>query len=320
MKKYIPYFAVFFVILLIVITIEENNDQPSETSAGTLIGAGAAAVIGGIIGSGNSTHQAVSPTLPAIYDPAPPEVPPAIIEPLAPGAFDSPETEAEPANGSDYGDTPVNIQFEPTLPAPDPANLIVNGYFLDEFTEWKRELTDEGGSSKAAIVESNNSPFNRALQIQQRGLGNISFSQLVPVNSINLTFSVTFESTATEGVIWGFSGTGYAAIILDYYDYYMQSLGYTMLATINESPFAGGPAVGAPDKIADTNTERYIRIESDQVQKNYTLNLASEITENLLGINPADVCYVKITLAAGSNDKDAEGTLTVSDLVLKYYL
>ena len=36
MKKYIPYFAVFFVILLIVITIEENNDQPSETSAGTL--------------------------------------------------------------------------------------------------------------------------------------------------------------------------------------------------------------------------------------------------------------------------------------------
>ena len=111
MKKYIPYFAVFFVILLIVITIEENNDQPSETSAGTLIGAGAAAVIGGIIGSGNSTHQAVSPTLPAIYDPAPPEVPPAIIEPLAPGAFDSPETEAEPANGPDYGDTPVNIQL-----------------------------------------------------------------------------------------------------------------------------------------------------------------------------------------------------------------
>ena len=86
------------------------------------------------------------------------------------------------------------------------------------------------------------------------------------------------------------------------------------------TPLRSGPAVGAPDKIADTNTERYIRIESDQVQKNYTLNLASEITENLLGINPADVCYVKITLAAGSNDKDAEGTLTVSDLVLKYYL
>lgn len=86
------------------------------------------------------------------------------------------------------------------------------------------------------------------------------------------------------------------------------------------TPLRSGAAVGAPDKIADTNTERYIRIESDQVQKNYTLNLASEITENLLGINPADVCYVKITLAAGSNDKDAEGTLTVSDLVLKYYL
>ena len=178
MKKYIPYFTVFFVILLIVITIEENKDRPPKTGAGTIIAAVVGGVVGGVLESGSEPP-------PVVYDPGPPEAPPAVIEPLAPGAFDSPETEAGPANGPDYGDTPVNIQFEPTLPAPDPANLIVNGYFLDEFTEWKRELTDEGGLSKAAIVESNNSPFNRALQIQQSGLGNISFSQLVPVNSIN---------------------------------------------------------------------------------------------------------------------------------------
>ena len=128
MKKYIPYFTVFFVILLIVITIEENKDRPPKTGAGTIIAAVVGGVVGGVLESGSEPPSVV-------YDPGPPEAPPAVIEPLAPGAFDSSETEAGPANGPVYGDTPVNIQFVATLPAPDPANLFVNGYFLDEFTE-----------------------------------------------------------------------------------------------------------------------------------------------------------------------------------------
>ena len=53
MKKYIPYFTVFFVILLIVITIEENKDRPPKTGAGTIIAAVVGGVVGGVLGNGS---------------------------------------------------------------------------------------------------------------------------------------------------------------------------------------------------------------------------------------------------------------------------
>ena len=317
MKKYISYVVIFFTILIIAVMIDKNN-SPIPKSASTEISFGDE-IISGVAGamisnlfSGEKTAEMRQPAsvAPSWEESGTSEEPSAIV----PADFSA---------ATAFNDTPaqqiVDIPFEPTQSSPDPDNLIQNGYFLESYESWKRELTDEGGSSKASIIDSNNSPFNRALQINQTGLGNIYFTQTVPINSIHLNFTLTFETVATKGLIWGFSGTGYAAIVIDYIDLWGESLGYTALNTLNENPFAGRPAVGAPEKIKDTNTSHFIKIEPGQVNKNFTINLAEEVNENLLGINPDEIRSIGITLIAGSNDQDAEATLTVSDIVLKYY-
>lgn len=332
MKKYISYIVIFFTILIIAVMIDKNN-SPIPKSAAAEISFGDE-IISGVAGAIISNLFSGSDTaMPNSKEPAA-ENEPQILAPLPTASpseqlFEDPEeiiiadpekffpTESAANNARE---PMIDIPFEPTLPSPDPDNLIRNGYFLMDYDGWERVLTDEGGSSKASIVESKNSLFDRALQINQTGLGNIYFTQTVPVNSINLTFSATFESIATRGLIFGFSGTGYSAIVLDYYDLFNNHLGFTALSTLNENPFAGGPAVGAPEKIKDTNTSHHIEIESDQVNKNFSINLAQEVSENLLGINPNDIHFIEITLLAGSNDQDAEATLTVSDLVMKYFL
>lgn len=211
----------------------------------------------------------------------------------------------------------IEIIFNPTPSTPDSRNLIQNGFFLEDFTGWTRDLVDEGGSSKIKIINSQNSPFNRALWMEQTGLGNVSMAQYVPISTLDLTFSATFSTSATTGPIFGFSESGYAIIAIDYLNDNDESLGFTRILNVNESAFAGSPAVGAPDKISDTNTVHNIMIESDKVYKNFTVNLSKEIKENLLGINPSDVRALKIVMIVGSNDKGASGTLTISDIVLK---
>ena len=54
-----------------------------------------------------------------------------------------------------------------------------------------------------------------------------------------------------------------------------------------------------------------------EVYKNYKLNIRKEVNENLLGINSDDIRSIKVVLIVGSTDKNASGTLTVSDLTLK---
>lgn len=209
------------------------------------------------------------------------------------------------------------ILFIPTPSQPDPENLIKNGYFLEDYTNWTRELIDEGGSSKMSIVNSQNSPFDRALYMNQTGLGTLLLEQQIPVDSIDLTFSATFVMRATTGLIYGFSGSGYAIIALDYLDEAGESLGFTRILNVNENFFAGTAFVGAPDKISDTNYMHNIQIESDKVYKYYQLNISKEVNENLLGINSTDIRSINVVLIVGSTDKNASGTLTVSDLTLK---
>ncbi len=209
------------------------------------------------------------------------------------------------------------VPFVPTPSTPDLGNLIQNGYFLEDYTGWKRELVDEGGSSKISLVSSQNSLFDRALWIEQSGLGMVSLQQNVPISTIDLTFSATFSTSATSGPIFGFSGSGYALIVINYEDHNQESLGYSRILNVNESLFAGSAFVGAPDKISDTNSIHNIKIESDKVYKNFELNLAKEINENLLGIDPSKVRSITIALVVGSADKGASGSLTISDIVLK---
>ena len=207
--------------------------------------------------------------------------------------------------------------FEPTLPVPDPNNLVINGYFLEDYSGWTRDLIDEGGSSKTNIVNFGSSQFNRALQLTHEGLGDIIFWQSLDIPTTNLIFSASFNATSTQGPIWGFSGTGYAMIVISYQDDVGNELGFTRIINFNENMFAGSAFVGSPEKLSDSNTTHNYQIDSDKTYHNFTIDIQNELQNNLLGINASDVKSVTIAFIVGSNDKNASAELIVADVLLK---
>lgn len=210
----------------------------------------------------------------------------------------------------------TSIPFEPTPPTPDPDNLVKNGYFLEDFDYWKRILEDEGGSSKTNIVPFNSSDYGRALHLDHEGLGLVQFYQTIPISNLDLEFSATFQAFSTEGLIMGFSGTGYALIGIIYLDAEEEMLGATRIINFNENLFAGTAFVGAPDKLKDTNSIHNIPIESEEVYKYFTIDIKKEVNNNLLGIDPEQIKFIQIAFAAGSNDEDAGADLYISEIEL----
>jgi len=211
----------------------------------------------------------------------------------------------------------IEIMFEPTQAVPDPENLINNGYFLDDFDGWQRELVDEGGSSKISIINFGSSLFNRALHIEHEGLGEIYFYQDVDIPSTDLVFSCSFNASSTEGPIIGFSGTGFTIIGIVYLDSQNNSLGFTRIINFNESLFAGTSFVGAPEELSDTNTTHNYEVESGNTYADFTIDINKELNNNLLGIDPTAVDAIEIMLIVGSTDSSASAELTISDIVLK---
>ncbi len=230
------------------------------------------------------------------------------LDPELPELASTPE-----APSSDEAD----ISFEPTSAIPDPDNLIINGYFLEAFDGWQRQLVDEGGSSKAKIADFGSSKFNRALHVEHEGLGEVYFYQDVDVPSSDVTFSCSFNTNSTEGPIFGFSGTGFALIVLIYQDAQGNDLGFTRIINFNENLFAGTAFVGAPEKLSDTNTSHNYQVESEKTYVNYEINIQKELDNNLLGIESSEVDSILILLIVGANDKGASAELKISDLVLK---
>lgn len=208
------------------------------------------------------------------------------------------------------------IVFQATRSLPDPTNLIQNGYFLEDYDYWTRDLADEGGSSKMSITSSNNSIVDRALKMEHSGKGHLALSQRVPVENVDLEFSATFYTTSSEGLIFGFSGSGFVIIGLGYVDANGDMIGFTRIINVNESIFAGSAFYGAPESISDTNSEHNIMIESGELYGKYSIDVLDEINSNLLGINANDVKYIDVILLVGSNDKDAGSSLLISDIVL----
>lgn len=204
----------------------------------------------------------------------------------------------EPEEVEEAEPTAIEIPFEPTASTPDPDNLVKNGYFLDGYDYWERELVDEGGSSKMSIRESNNSDFDRELWMNQEGKGSLMLKQLVPIPTTRVIFSATFQISRRTGYSW----YGYSYINLLYYDTEQEYLGHTRINTYD---------------ITDTNTEHNIKLSMDTVYKNYTIDIHKEITENLLGIDPSLVMYIQIELLAGSNYPNYDSTLIVSDIMIK---
>jgi flagellar basal body-associated protein FliL len=212
--------------------------------------------------------------------------------------------------------TKESVVFEPTKPTPDPNNLIQNGYFLEDFESWERVLKDSGGSAKASIENSGNSPFNRMLVISQEGLGHVGFLQTVPVNNTDLVFSCKLYTYANDGGLPLLSGSGFSILAVSYLNADKEQIGLTRYLNVNEDFFAGTNFVGAPEAVSDTNTVHNIRIASGE-QLDIYLRIKDEISSNLLGVDITEVKYIRIALLVGSQDKKAKGILQVSDILLK---
>lgn len=268
MKKYIPFVAVYFAALIAATLIDQNNNQTPP--------------------------------------PLPHSTPdPAVAQTIYPISTAEPFPTVPPFTPLNDTPTSIDIPFDPTQPSPDPDNLIQNGYFLNDFEGWERILIDEGGSSKASIRESNNSPFNRELYIEQTGKGEIIFKLLDPiqVNSINLILSLTFKGNKSD-----YEKYSYAGIKINYLDLFGNVLGNTYLFSRY-----------VRERRTDSNITHNISFQEGKVQSNYTIKLADEVSQNLLGINPNDIRFIDIQLYAGTTFDNEFADLAVSDIVLKYY-
>ena len=211
----------------------------------------------------------------------------------------------------------INIPFEPTIASHDPDNLVQDGYFLDDYESWVRDLVEEGGSSKLSIVNSENSRFDRELQMEQAGKGNLILSQTLPLPSPYVTFTATFEMSSSYGVMWALNGSGCGMIVLVYEDSYHETLGFTRILNASESVFAGTGMLGAPEQFSDTNRVHNMQVDSDKVYKDFSLEVYKEISENLLAIDPNKVAFITIALAVWAPDSGSGGALAISDIVIK---
>lgn len=281
MKKYIPFLLVFSVFLLIAAMIDENRNRSEKAARDAAIDAITDAVIQSIReGEFNINKIFDDPNrTPAAI---PPNDSPISIEPLDPGIFENPGT------GSGSGDAPMmDIPYPSALPESDPDNLIWNGDFQRDFDGWVPDTFDGSGGS-GDILQSNSDPNVRALRICQAGIGALSYTQIIAVDSIDLTFSMNFDSAVTKDERLDASEFGFTAVIISFHDQEFNSLRQIELDTT---------------------------VGSDE---NYTLDLSDKNNLHNDNMDPADVRYVSITLMAGTDDENAEATLIVTNLALKY--
>lgn len=282
MKKYIPFLLVFSVFLLIAAMIDENRNRSEKAARDAAIDAITDAVIQSIReGEFNINKIFDDPNrTPAAI---PPNDSPISIEPLDPGIFENPGT------GSGSGDAPMmDIPYPSALPEHDPGNLIWNGNFQWDLDGWIPDKIDGSGSGSADILQSNSDPNVRALRIRQTGIGALFFTQVIAIDAIDLAFSMSFDSAVTKDERFDASEFGFTAVIISFHDQEFNSLRQIELDTT---------------------------VGSDE---NYTLDLSDKNNLHNDNMDPGDVRYVSITLMAGTDDENAEATLIVTNLALKY--
>ena len=182
----------------------------------------------------------------------------------------------------------MDIPYPSALPEHDPGNLIWNGNFQWDLDGWIPDKIDGSGSGSADILQSNSDPNVRALRIRQTGIGALFFTQVIAIDSIDLAFSMSFDSAVTKDERLDASEFGFTAVIISFHDQEFNSLRQIELDTT---------------------------VGSDE---NFTLDLSDKNNLHNDNMDPADVRYVSITLMAGTDDENAEATLIVTNLALKY--
>ncbi len=201
------------------------------------------------------------------------------------------------------------IIIEPTMPAPNPKNMVVNGYFLEQLDGWRQIHITEGGQSSRKIVESENSDYKKALRMEQEGEGTLGISQMVPVSSINLNLYFTMQ------IYSGTYSSENAGLIIVYYDNQGNRLGWTRVSEKLKSD-NGSALVGNPKSMANTATINNYRVESEKVYKRYKLNLLEEVENNLLGIEPNNIASIELIVFVSGTYSLSSSWVEISEIEL----
>lgn len=191
---------------------------------------------------------------------------------------------------------PTKINYEPTMPTPDPRNLVKNGYFLDGIDGWDQEFVAEGGQGSKEVVDYENSYYKRALYLKQERGGVLWFYQQIPVSTVDLDLTFTIQAS-TYDAYHASSG-----LFIIYYDQFGQQLGWTRIFNGNSDKLQGARVVGDPQSMRNSPVSNNYFLENKKVNKRIGINLKDEIEAKLLGIDINDVATIELAVYVYSDN------------------
>ncbi len=185
---------------------------------------------------------------------------------------------------------PTKINYEPTMPTPDPRNLVKNGYFLDGIEGWEQDFITDGGQGSREVIEYENSKYKKALYLHQERAGTIWFKQRIPVNTVDLDLSFNIQVDTNNS----YSGnSGLFVIYTDENDYI---LGWTRFCNGFVDQMHGAIVVGNPRSLLNSSVSNNYHLDNKKVYKPVRINLKEEIESNLLGVDVEDIAAIWIAV------------------------
>ena len=169
------------------------------------------------------------------------------------------------------------------------ANLLVNGDFEQPISVgWDTVSANVAGSDTFTWSDTLGQPTpGHAAAVYKYLASHASLNQTVDVPSVNLTltFDARFQIGGGSSTCWPV-----AAFVVRYLDAAGTSLGNSQIYLHDQYCTWAG-----------SDTQSLIDITTPGVWTPYTLNIASELSTHLPGINPADVSKLQIDLFSYDN-------------------
>lgn len=206
----------------------------------------------------------------------------------------------------------------PSQPVRPAGNLLTNGDFAQAWTVgWTRQIGNlEKGENAVEVVHHPGA--GRVVHLRHVGESHMALYQVVPVEGVDLLFEASFQMKAWEGPIWGFSGTGTAAVRLIYEDRDGKRLGETNILKTVKNLFADTPLLGVPQPPRSGSREHQIYVD-ERWYDGFRLNVAQEIRDYLPGVNPDQVARIAVALMVAGDGGDRCGSeLWANNLKLRY--
>jgi hypothetical protein len=211
--------------------------------------------------------------------------------------------------------TPIPRQIETASSQPlgsCTSNLVLNGDFSRDWPNgWSRSSGGEGGN----VTEVTNGSNGRALHIRHTGNTDIALSQIVALPPGRITFQFEGRFHTWEGPIAGFSGMGHAGINLALLDARRNTLGVVWAGNYVHNIFEGTGLAGVPEGPRNTPTAAFLEAPGDKNVREQ-LDVTRFVQDHLVRVNPRNISFVGISIAAGATHPSAGAELWVGDISL----